>query len=137
MFNKPDLLRLSGNVTIRAEELIGLIDDAEDYIDELETIIAESDSPSEVHDARLLLADWKDRYGDTIEELRNVVNTTGGNGYLIRDDGIENHIASEVYECYPELQNLPSFVSVEIDFDLLKQDYMRLKFQDHVYWWRE
>lgn len=54
----------------------------------------------------------------------------------IHDSKIEEYLEQMVYDCYEMPKDLPSFISIEIDFDQLKQDYTSFEYFGETYWVR-
>lgn len=56
---------------------------------------------------------------------------------LIRDSYFEQAMDEMIEDCYPELgKDLPSFVTVSIDYQALQMDYTAVEFNGVTYWVR-
>lgn len=63
----------------------------------------------------------------------------GGDWYpvtLIRESYFEESMDEMVADCYDMPKNLPSFMTVTLDYDALKQDYTECEFEGDTYYYR-
>ena len=56
---------------------------------------------------------------------------------LIREGYFEKSMDEMIADCYPDLSNaLPCFVTVTLDYEMLKQDYTECEFEGEMYYYR-
>ena len=55
---------------------------------------------------------------------------------MIRDDLMEGYLDEMVRACYTLPKDLPSFMSITIDYDALKQDYTEVEYEGNNYYVR-
>lgn len=55
---------------------------------------------------------------------------------LISESIIEQWIEQEVFDTHPDKFDLPSYLEIQIDFDLLKQDYTEVDFRGYTFFLR-
>lgn len=56
---------------------------------------------------------------------------------LIHEDYFEQYMDEMVEDCYELPKNLPYWMSIKIDYDELKSDYVELEFDGQTYYMRE
>lgn len=55
---------------------------------------------------------------------------------LIHEDYFEEYMDDMIVDCYELPKNLPCFMTVSIDYDMLKQDYTEVDFDGATYYIR-
>jgi hypothetical protein len=120
---------------IQVTDIFERFEELESERDDFTCVIDDEDAtPDEVGAARLGLAEW---YVDNLEELKALESLIGdlqgmggdeqwrGDWYpanLIRYSAFENAMDEMVADCY-EIPELPSFMTVTLDYVALRQDY--------------
>jgi len=152
----------AGSDIIDVRDIISRVEDLreekQDLIDaetEAETNQAE-DSTEEhtddhyeaVENAKKELATWKEENSEELEKLESILSDLCGNGgdeqwegdwypvTLIKDSYFEESMDEMVADCYDMPKNLPSFMTLTIDYDALKQDYSEVEFEGDTYYYR-
>jgi len=132
------------DVISRVEELRG----------ELESV---KDEQGEEQEA-MTLRDWADTldienspFKDVIEELDSLevllqsLQGCGGDEQwegdwypvtLIHESYFETSMEELVADCYEIPKDLPSFMTITLDYDMLKQDYSEVEFEGETYYYR-
>lgn len=90
-------------------------------------------------------------FGSAIEELQTLEDFLGelrgyggdeqweGNWYpvtLIHENYFETSMDEMVADCYELPKDIPSFMTLTIDYDALKQDYSEVEFEGDTYYYR-
>ena len=123
------------NDNIQVTDIFERFEELEAEQEEFTSVIDDEDAtPDEVGAARLGLAEW---YVDNLEEfkaLESLIHDLQGMGgdeqwrgdwypaNLIRYSAFENAMDEMVADCY-DLPELPSFMTVALDYVALRQDY--------------
>lgn len=102
-----------------------------------------------VDTAKKELADWKEENSDELQTLENLLSDLCGNDFgdeqwegdwypvtLIKEYYFEESMDEMVADCYDMPKNLPSFMTVTLDYDALKQDYTECEFEGDTYYYR-
>lgn len=83
-----------------------------------------------------------------LETLESLLSDLCGNGgdeqwegdwypvTLIRESYFEESMDEMIADCYDMPKNLPSFMTVTLDYDALKQDYTECEFEGDTYYYR-
>jgi hypothetical protein len=123
------------------DDIIDICDIIERY-EELET---ELEGLTSAEDAAIqgLNEEWKE-----LESLSNLLEDLKGNGgdekwrgdwytqILIRESYFEEYMDDLVYECYEVPKNLPSFMSITLDYVALQMDYTSTEIDGVTYFYR-
>lgn len=143
------------DIIARVEELREEKQDLIDAETEAETSQAEDSTEEHTDDhyeavetAKKELADWKEENSEELETLESLLSDLCGNGgdeqwegdwypvTLIKESYFEESMDEMVADCYDMPKNLPSFMTVTLDYDALKQDYTECEFEGDTYYYR-
>ncbi|QYW02008.1 ArdA-like antrestriction protein [Stenotrophomonas phage Siara] len=115
-------------ITERIDELLA---ELEAHHDEQETTLSFEFALQDVHNFYGLVEEWDEL--KALQEIADDLKGEGGDhewkgdwypGYLIHEDDFKSNMDEMIDDCYPQLsKNLPSWVSLNIDYDALRQDY--------------
>ena len=137
MIDSNDLTQFQGDKYINPSDLIDLRDTADAEREALEERIEDLDEDTmEHHDAKRDLELWDEENMAELTELRKLCDDINTDETLIRDSEIEGYLEDFVNDCYSLPKDLPSFVSITIDYDELKQDYASYGYGSDTYWQR-
>lgn len=131
-----ELDQYHGNNYIDSDDLKTLLDEAEE---ERQGIVDDSDEAEEPllkADLRKELALWDEENGALLKELQDAVNSLPDDESCIHDNVMDSYLEDMVNDCYALPDNLPSFISLTIDYDALKQDYTSFDLGGNIYWVR-
>lgn len=144
------------DIIARVEELREELQDLIAAGTEAETNQAEDSTEEHTDDhyeavdtAKKELADWKEENSDELQTLENLLSDLCGNGgdeqwegdwypvILIKDSYFEESMDEMIADCYPDLsKDLPCFITVTLDYEMLKQDYTECEFEGDTYYYR-
>ena len=96
------------------------------------------------------MGDWQENANNTeeLEALENLLYELKGNGgdeqwdgdwyplTLIRDSYFEEYMDEMVADCYEIPSDLPSFMTITLDYVALQMDYSSVEFDGVTYWYR-
>lgn len=125
-----------GGAFISTNDLHALLEEASDEKQAFEDSIEESTCELEKADRTKELALWLETHDDEYEELKELCGQIPTDETLIRDDEIEDYLDQLVNDCYDLPKDLPSFITLTIDYDVLKQDYTSIEYGADTYWVR-
>jgi len=141
----------SRDIIERIEELEGERDALQSALDDSETAFNESEEDSEnvaeleneASAARGALAEWDaSEEADELRALQSLAEEAEGycpdwtyGAQLIRDSYFEQAMDEMVEDCY-SLPDLPSFMTITLDYVALQQDYTSVEFDGVTYWVR-
>lgn len=120
-------------------------DDIEEISNSLDGTLERLDLKNEAIDA---LQDWNTDNAEELETLESLLSDLCGNGgdeqwegdwypvTLIRESHFEESMDEMIADCYDMPKNLPSFMTVTLDYDALKQDYTECEFEGDIYYYR-
>lgn len=132
-----DLDRYHGDAYISADDLRSLLEEAEEERQGIVDDIDEAEDPLLEADLRKELAMWDAENEGKLKELQETVaSLPDDDEQCIRDDNMESYLAEMVDDCYELPKNLPSFISLTIDYDALKQDYDTFDLGGNTYYVR-
>lgn len=124
--NSDDLRALLEEAEEERQDIVDAIDEARDDEDDLLAVDLEKE-----------LALWDEEHGASLIDLRRVVaELPSDDEACIREDHVENYLEELVNDCYDLPKDLPAFVSLKIDYDMLKQDYTTFDYSGDTYWVR-
>ncbi len=130
--------------------------DVRDIIERVEVIEAELDQELEAQETTLSFEyalqdadNWpnhQEEYTELIQLLAILGDIKGyggdeqwrGDWYpatLIRESHFNDYIEKMVYDCY-DIPELPSFMSISLDYVALRQDYSTIDINGVAYWFR-
>ncbi len=133
------------------------VDNSEDVLDsrdviarieELEAeradIVSEDDDTSVVQDeAKAALKAWDEENGEELAALKAFADEISGYASdwehgcaLIRDSYFETYMDEMLEDCGDLPKNLPSYISISIDYEALQMDYSAVDFDGTTYWVR-
>lgn len=137
MMDSNEITQYAGDKYIDPSDLINLRDEADAERESLVERLEDTELNSmEQHDAERDLELWGEENGAALKELRELCDDINTDETLIRDSEIETYLEELVYECGDIPKNLPSYISITIDFDALKQDYSEITYGSDTYWQR-
>lgn len=137
MIDSNDLTQFQGDKYINPSDLIDLRDTADAEREALVEAVDEAEeSFMERHDAERDLQMWDEENMEALTELRKLCDDIDADETLIRDSEIEGYLDDMVNDCYSLPKDLPSFVTLTIDYDELKQDYASYEYGSDTYWQR-
>lgn len=111
------------------------IRDIIERVEELENEVADTEEQT-----------WANR--DEYAELTAILDELAGSGgdeqwrgdwyplTLIRESHFEEYMDEMVYDCYEVPKNLPSFMSIVLDYVALQQDYTAVEINGATYFYR-
>lgn len=93
--------------------------------------------------------DFSSEEYDELQTLESLLSDLCGNGgdeqwegdwypvTLIKESYFEESMDEMIADCYPDLsKDLPCFVTVTLDYEMLKQDYTECEFEGETYYYR-
>lgn len=132
-----DLGLYHGEAYLGTDDLKSLLEEAEEERRGIVDDIEEAEDPLLKADLLKELAMWDAENGAKLKELREARASLPDDGELcIRDDLMESYLDDMVANHYELPKNLPSFISLTLDYDALKQDYTAFNLGGHTYWVR-
>lgn len=131
-----NIYQYDGDKFIDSDDLSTLLGEAQDERQEFVDALEDSENDFERHDRLLELEEWDEENKERFEELKKVVPELPGDETCIRDDAIDDYLGQMVDDCYDLPKDLPSFVTLTIDYDALKHDYDTFEYAGHTYWVR-
>lgn len=134
---------------IDVRDVIARFEELEGERSHLADATTDEDSTAEqIEDAQLALAEWTGNYGGEFTALRDLLEEMSGNGgdeqwrgdwypvSLIRDSYFEQAM-DELLEDIGDLpKNLPSYLTITVDYNALQMDYTSVEFEGVTYWYR-
>lgn len=140
----------------RFEELEEEREALADHVEECEAAndyhnsAGEMDAPEELDlvTAKDDLKAWDEENGEELEGLKNLLEDLKGNGgdeqwrgdwypiTLIRESYFEEAMDELVYDCYDVPKDLPSFMSITLDYVALQMDYTSTEIDGVTYFYR-
>ncbi|QYC96623.1 hypothetical protein [Stenotrophomonas phage BUCT627] len=135
------------STSVRMEEITDRIDellaDLEAHHDEQESTLSFEYALQDVCNFEDMEEEWEEL--KALQEIADELKGMGGdhewNGdwyphEIIHTDDFEERMDDMVDECYEFHKDLPSWVSIKIDYDALKQDYTVHEFDGHIFYAR-
>lgn len=133
--------------------------DIRDVIERYEELESERESLTEARDeftepsdqldaAVASLAEWQTDYGDELHTLGALLDELKGHGgdeqwkgdwypvSLIRDSYFEDAMDEMLEDIGDMPKNIPSYLKITVDYDLLQMDYSSVEFDGVTYWYR-
>lgn len=115
-----------------------------DIIDVRDIIARVEELENEVADTEAQAWKNRDEYAELTAILDELAGSNGdeqwrGDWYpltLIRDSHFEEAMDELVYDCYEVPKNLPSFMSIVLDYVALQQDYTCVEIDGATYFYR-
>ena len=96
-----------------------------------------------LYEAESKLEGWNTDEREEFEALTDLQEQAEGycpdwtyGAQLIRDSHFEQAMDEMISECYDFGENLPSFVTITVDYDALQSDYTSVEFDGETYWVR-
>ena len=149
------------DVIERYEELEDEKNDAEVTLNEAEDDLADAirkgnfittedreDSETVVENAQKALEDWKEENDAEFTALKDLLEELAGNGgdeqwrgdwypvTLIRYSYFESYMDEMLEDCGELPKDLPSYLSITVDYDALKMDYSTVEIDGIEYYYR-
>lgn len=132
-----DLGQYHGNNYINSDDLRSLLEDAKEERQGIVDDIDETEDPLLEADLLKELELWDKENGDKLKELQDAVaSLPDDDEQCVIDDKMDSYLAEMVDDCYELPKDLPSFISLEIDYDALKQDYVDFTLGGNIYYVR-
>lgn len=139
---------LNFSTSLSMYEITDRIDELRQERDDLADDLDNADEGHDAEAAQAALESWKEE-ADELEALESIADELKGMGgdhqwgsdwypgELIHENDFESRMDDLVDDCYPELsKDLPSWVSLTIDYDALKQDYTSHEFDGNTFYVR-
>lgn len=129
-FNAGDDIISVEDITNRVDELRG---ERDSFDDEDGDITWSDDNPDDAAEL------------ETLENLLFEMCGYGGNhqwegdwypDYLTHENHFETAMDEMVADCYEIPKDLPSFMTIVLDYDALKEDYTEITFEGETYYYR-
>lgn len=132
-----DLEKYHGDNYISSDDLRSLLEDAEEERQGMVDDIDEAEDPLLKADLRKELSLWDEENGAKLKELRDAVaSLPDDDESCIIDSNMKSYFDEMIDDCYEIPKKLPSFISLTIDYDALKQDYTSFELGMDIYWVR-
>ncbi|WFG37931.1 hypothetical protein 20Sep420_00046 [Pseudomonas phage 20Sep420] len=135
------------STSVRMEEITDRIDELRDELeahhDEQESTLSFEYALQDVGNFEGMQDEWHEL--NALQEIADELKGMGGdhqwNGdwyphEIIHTDDFEERMDDMVEELYDFHKGLPSWISVKIDYDALKQDYTVHEFDGHIFYAR-
>ena len=135
----------AGSDIIDVRDIIARVEELREQVEEIKVDFNEG--ADEEQEARNH-PDFSNALFDELQTLENLLSDLCGNGgdeqwegdwypvILIKDSYFEESMDEMVADCYDMPKNLPSFMTVTLDYDALKQDYTECEFEGDTYYYR-
>ena len=98
-----------------------------------------SEAEEALEEAEEALSEWLDENIKELSELENAENEipewNDGNN-LIADSYFEAYMDDFLEGIGDIPKNVPSYIKIEIDYDMLKQDYSEIELDGNTFWYR-
>ena len=153
-FSGADMIDVRGIIE-RVEELREEKQDLIDANEEAQATISDCEHGQAAHAdvaeaerTSNALMDWEKDSAEELETLEELLSDLCGYGgdeqwegnwypvTLINEDYFEQATDEMVADCYDMPKNLPSFMTITLDYDALKQDYSEVEFCGSTYYYR-
>ena len=128
--------RYEGDSYINTNDLTELLEEKETERQGLEDAVEEAEDPIEKADLAREVVLWDEEYAEELKELKKVCDELPSDETCICDDKIEEYFDEMVESSYNLPKDLPSFITLTIDYDALKQDYTSFEYFGETYWVR-
>lgn len=138
----------SNDNMIDVRDIIERYEELEDEKENLEADVVDASSPDDLEQAEAALNEWGTDNGAEFTALKNLLEELAGYGgdeqwrgdwypvTLIRYDYFESYM-DEMLEDIGELpKDLPSYLSITVDYDALKMDYSTVEIDGIDYYYR-
>ena len=153
--NTDDIINVS-DIIERFEELEGEVDTLKDSLGECHEAYKFHDSEdtkstpewNDLQGAIKALAEWNEENREEYETLKSLLEELEGNGgdeqwkgvwypsSLIRDSYFETYMDEMLEDCGDLPKDLPSYLSITVDYSALQQDYTSIEVEGVTYWYR-
>ncbi|WVW77228.1 hypothetical protein Bhz55_00104 [Stenotrophomonas phage vB_SmaS_Bhz55] len=133
------------STSVRMEEITDRIDELreelEEFHDALETTLSFEFALHDVNNFHGMVEEWEEL--KALKEIADELKGAGGNHEwngdwypheVIHEDDFESRMDDMVEELYDFHKGLPSWISVKIDYDALKQDYTVHEFDGNTFY---
>lgn len=144
--NTNTIENFAGSDIIDVRDIIARV---EELREEREVLLYDVENEDDKEKAIATLKDWNTDNGSELQTLENLLSDLCDNGCdeqwegnwypvtLIREGYFEESMDEMIADCYPDLSNaLPCFVTVTLDYEMLKQDYTECEFEGEIYYYR-
>ena len=128
--------RYRGDSYIQTNDLTELLEEKETERQGLEDAVEEAEYPIERADLAREVVLWDEKYAEELKELKEVCDRLPSDETCICENKIEEYFDRMVSDYYEMPKDLPSFVTLTIDYDALKQDYSSFEYLGETYWVR-
>jgi hypothetical protein len=131
-----ELYVFSGDDYIDSDDLFTLRDDANAERQEREDAAEEAENELEKEDLQREVDIWDNANKAMLKELETICDGLPTGEQCVSESKIDDHLEDMVADCYELPKNLPDFITLTIDYDMLKQDYTEFKYFDITYYVR-
>jgi hypothetical protein len=136
MMTIDEVQKFANDTYISTDDLTSHLEEVEADRQGLVAAADEAESDAERHDYEKELDLWDDENGEAYADLKKACDGLPEGETMIHEGKIDEYLYDFVQDCYSLPKDLPSFVSLTIDYDALKQDYTEVEYEGSNYYVR-
>jgi len=138
----------AGDDTISVEDITNRVDELRGECDSIQEDIDSAVDDLEVDAAEGAMEEWTKENAEELETLESLLSEMCGYGgnhqwegdwypdYLTHENYFETAMDEMVADCYEIPKDLPSFMTITLDYDALREDYTEVEFDGQTYYYR-
>lgn len=118
--------------------------------EKLDAIVEDSQTGPDLNEAHVALDQWDNEYGTEFQELTDLLDELRGQGgdeqwrgawypvTLVPEDEFEDYMDEFLEDCgdIPKFENIPEYINITVDYDMLRSDYTEVEFEGTTYLFR-
>lgn len=134
-----DLFQYDGDHYIQSSDIKQLIDDAEGERADLVTDAEDAEHPMEKSDLWREVALWDEANAEKLAALKKECSDLPDDETCVHEDKMDEYLQEFVNDCYDLRRverDLPNFITLNVDYDALKQDYTTFELDGSTYYVR-